>query len=127
VGLEGSQVPSFRPKDPNAKDMSTLAHSRRISNLNRLHHEWATYRLDVLAQRFAMKKDGIKARYEERTEELPELWANPTFDRARFVEWAHEQIAYLKVSVFNIRQRDLRIWTNCRSSRSSRSSCRKGS
>ena len=104
MGLEGSQVPSFRPKDPNAKDMSTLAHSRRISNLNRLHHEWATYRLDVLAQRFAMKKDGIKARYEERTEELPELWANPTFDQRNFSRPLYEPFLQLDLLDRELRQ-----------------------
>jgi hypothetical protein len=92
-------VPSFRPKDPLARDESTLINSRKISNLNRLYYEWTTYRLELLSERFSLHAQAMRKRFAERAEPEKSQWAQPIVDIAEFGKWVEDQMSYIKVSL----------------------------
>jgi hypothetical protein len=91
-------VPSFRPKDPRARDESSLVNSRKISNLNRLHYEWTTYRLELLAERFKLHAQSMRHKWAEKAESERFQWKEPIVDHAELGEWVEDQINYLKAS-----------------------------
>ncbi|KAI1610284.1 hypothetical protein EDD36DRAFT_443742 [Exophiala viscosa] len=84
TGERVTMVTSFRPKDPNLKDVSNLGNVKRSSNWDALFKQWSTYRLDVLEKRAKYLRDRIQEGSLPATE-IAKLMA----------EWNEEQFAYM--------------------------------
>jgi hypothetical protein len=57
-----TMVCSFRAKDPMIEDSSDLVTIRPVSKANRLNYYWATYRLRLLSERFAIMASQLEAK-----------------------------------------------------------------
>lgn len=84
-------VTSFRPKDPALRDSSTLRTVRPISDLDELYRQWARYRLDVISQRAALKREQMDLRGRS-ADEIRDMMS----------EWVREQVEYLEKTVKEI-------------------------
>ncbi|KAL1880106.1 hypothetical protein Daus18300_001469 [Diaporthe australafricana] len=62
-------VTSFRPKDPRMLDETTLMNTHNNSHLTELYYQWATYRLDNLAERARLAAATLRERYEKNIKE----------------------------------------------------------
>jgi hypothetical protein len=85
TGERITMITSFRPKDPLAKDGSTLSNVKHSSRWNELFQQWTTYRLDVISTRAL----ALKERIEKGDMSADEI-------RTGMESWNEEQIPYLK-------------------------------
>jgi hypothetical protein len=81
-------VTSFRPKDAAMPDSSSLRTVRPISNLDELYKQWASYRLDVVSQRAALKMQELEVGGRSADE-----------IRQMMNEWVRDQVEYLENTV----------------------------
>ncbi|KAJ9494627.1 hypothetical protein H2202_009879 [Exophiala xenobiotica] len=81
-------VTSFRSKDAAVRDSSSLRTVRPISNLDELYRQWASYRLDVVSQRAALKRKELDVRGRSADE-----------IRQMMIEWVRDQVEYLENTV----------------------------
>ncbi|KAK7905319.1 hypothetical protein LTR67_000039 [Exophiala xenobiotica] len=81
-------VTSFRSKDAAVRDSSSLRTVRPISNLDELYRQWASYRLDVVSQRAALKRKELDVRGRSADE-----------IRQMMNEWVRDQVEYLEDTV----------------------------
>ncbi|KAK5455977.1 hypothetical protein LTS15_005296 [Exophiala xenobiotica] len=81
-------VTSFRSKDAAVRDSSSLRTVRPISNLDELYRQWASYRLDVVSQRAALKREELDVRGRSADE-----------IRQMMNEWVRDQVEYLENTV----------------------------
>jgi hypothetical protein len=89
-------------------DETTNANIRNKSHLSELYYQWATYRLDVLAQRARMTADALRERYEENVRNMdPEgkagLCRVETVNVAEVEKWANEQMKYIQETLHEMR------------------------
>lgn len=85
TGERVTMVTSFRPRDPNLKDVSNLGNDKRSSSWDALFKQWSTYRLDVLEKRAKFLRERIQKEGLSATE-IAKLMG----------EWNEEQFAYMK-------------------------------
>lgn len=79
-------VTSWRPRSPYVKDDSVLRTVRPVSNLKELYHDFADYRLDILAQRLRRERERTQAERE----------AGVEFDTQALKAFLQESIAFLE-------------------------------
>ncbi|KIW60565.1 hypothetical protein PV05_00772 [Exophiala xenobiotica] len=81
-------VTSFRPRDAAVRDSSSLRTVRPISNLDELYRQWASYRLDVMSQRAALKMKELDVRGRS-ADEIRQMMS----------QWVRDQVEYLETTV----------------------------
>jgi hypothetical protein len=84
TGERISMVTSFRPRDPNVRDVSNLTNVKRSSKWDELFKQWSSYRLDVMSKRAADFKVKLDAK---------DMTASEIRDAV--TAWKNEQIEYL--------------------------------
>ncbi|KAJ6103499.1 hypothetical protein N7486_005926 [Penicillium sp. IBT 16267x] len=85
TGERITMVTSFRPRDPNLRDVSNLKNVKRSSNWEKLFKQWSSYRLDVLSKRVTAFKAKLDAH--------DRMMANEIRDAV--MAWKDEQIEFL--------------------------------
>ncbi|KAL5342868.1 hypothetical protein BJX70DRAFT_409213 [Aspergillus crustosus] len=101
-------VTSFRPKNPTLLDEMTNANVRNKSHLSELYYQWATYRLDVLAERARIAAEALRMKYAENVKNSdPDgktgLCRLETVNPADMQKWADEQIVYIQQTLHEMR------------------------
>ena len=111
-------VTSFRPRDPTLLDETTNMNIRNKSHLTELYYQWATYRLDVLAQRAQIAADALRKRYEDNVkasdaEGKHGLCKVETVNVVEVEDWVNKQIEYMQQTLHEMRPletRNGRVW-----------------
>lgn len=85
VGERIVMTTSFRPRDPNLRDISTLSSVKSISRCDELFQQWSSYRLDVISRRVANYAEKLNAAKSKTASEILDT----------FIAWKDEQIEYL--------------------------------
>lgn len=85
TGERIAMVTSFRPRDPNMRDVSTLVSVKPSSRWDDLFRQWSSYRLDVISKRAADFKAKLDATENMTASEI----------RNAVMAWKNEQIEYL--------------------------------
>jgi len=85
AGERITMVTSFRPKDPKAYDSSNLGNVKKVSDHDKLFYQWSSYRAGVLAKRTEVFQASL-------------MGLNAKEIQMKTLEWAEEQIEYLKIT-----------------------------
>lgn len=85
TGERISMATSFRPRDPNVRDISTLVNVKPSSRCDELFRQWSSYRLDVISKRAADFKAKLDATENMTASEI----------RNAVMAWKNEQMEYL--------------------------------
>ncbi|KAH8768866.1 hypothetical protein F5883DRAFT_417480 [Diaporthe sp. PMI_573] len=104
-------VTSFRPKDPTLLDETTHANIRNKSHLTELYYQWATYRLDNLAERSRAASAALRERYEKNIKDTDAEGKSgqclvETVNVAGFEKWAADQIKFIQETIYEMRPLD---------------------
>jgi hypothetical protein len=101
-------VTSFRPRNPRLFDDSSNMNVRTVSQSSELYYQWTSYRLRLLAERFATEADELKKKYEENIAKTdPEgkigFCRAETVDVEALRKFMSEQMRYMERTVFEMR------------------------
>ena len=101
-------VTSFRPKNPLLVDESTNMNIRNKSHHSELYYQWATYRLDVIAQRARIAAETLRERYKKTVKESdpegkPGLCRVETVSAEEMQKWSGEMFQYINATLHEMR------------------------
>ncbi|KAI9149960.1 hypothetical protein HJFPF1_09707 [Paramyrothecium foliicola] len=101
-------VTSFRFSNPVLVDKTTNDNICNKSHLSELYYQWATYCLDVMAQRASIAADALRIRYtrnvaEANPEGKPGCCRVETVDVEEVRGWAEEMIKYVNQIMYEMR------------------------
>jgi len=96
-----TMVTSFRAKDSSLPDHSTLLTIRVCSDVNDVYHQWASYRLQLLSERFQMKQEELIRRKDEAGPQKAGKY-NDILGKEEFKTWVRGQIEYLQATINEI-------------------------
>jgi hypothetical protein len=89
-------------------DETTHANVRGVSQTSELFYQWATYRLDNLAERASIMANALRDKYAENVkksdrEAQPGMCRIETVNVDEMKMWVEKQIEYLQQTVYEMR------------------------